>query len=488
MPASARPDVAAPPGGGLRPPEAAAPPRGPAARRPAGPLVARGVRSWAPVLVGCVVLAAVSLLLPGRPTYDPLAWLIWGREIAHGTLSTAGGPSWKPLPVVFTTPFSLAGDAAAPDLWLIVARAGGLLGVVMGYRLGARLAGPVAGIIAALGIFCSEGFVFHAWRGNSEGLLVGLSLWAVERHLDGRRASAFVLGFAAALLRPEVWPFWGLYGVWLFVREPRRRVLVAACFAAVPLAWLGPEYLGSGDFLRAANRALEPNLDSPAYASFPALEVLRQSLALLPAVIAAGAIAAFAAAVRRRRDEHDHVVLVLAAMAGALLLAVAVMTQIGFSGNLRYVLLPIALLCVLAGAGWVEAVRAAGRRAGVLAAVALAALGLAGAAHAGARAVQDADDQAQAVRREADLDTDLASAVARAGGERALARCGPVFTGRFQVPIVAWTLHLRLRDVDIFPLPPGGTAAPSEGALARDPRFEVVARSARWTIGRACAG
>ena len=35
------------------------------------------------------------------------------------------------------------------------------------------------------------------------------------------------------------------------------------------------------------------------------------------------------------------------------------MTQAGFAGNLRYVALPAALVCVLAGAGWVWLVKAA---------------------------------------------------------------------------------------------------------------------------------
>src|SRR4051794_23585210 len=234
-------------------------------------------RSWQLMLGGCVLLAVLSLLLPGEPTYDPTSWIIWGREIAEGTLSTTRGPSWKPLPVLFTTPFSLFGDDAAPQLWLVVARAGGLLGIVMGYRLAARLAGRSAGVIAAVAILASEGYVYNAWRGNSEGLLVGLTLWAVERHLDGRRTWAFVLGFGAALLRPEVWPFWGLYGLHLAWREPHRRALVGALFAAIPVAWFLPEYLGSGDFLRAAARARQPRLDSAAYADFPALEVLRRA-------------------------------------------------------------------------------------------------------------------------------------------------------------------------------------------------------------------
>ena len=58
------------------------------------------------------------------------------------------------------------------------------------------------------------------FRGTSEPMLVGLALWAVDRHLDGRRGTAFVLGVGAALIRPEAWPFIGLYGLWLWRREP----------------------------------------------------------------------------------------------------------------------------------------------------------------------------------------------------------------------------------------------------------------------------
>ena len=115
------------------------------------------------------------------------------------------------------------------------------------------------------------------WRGNSEGILVALCLLAVERHLDGRRADAFLLGFGAALLRPEVWPFFGLYGLWLAWVEPRRRLLVLGAFAANGVLWFAPEYWGSGDWLRAANRAHQPNPDSAAFADRPFLEVFRRS-------------------------------------------------------------------------------------------------------------------------------------------------------------------------------------------------------------------
>jgi hypothetical protein len=98
----------------------------------------------AKLLAACVALAALSLLLPSEPSYDPFTWLVWGREIAHGELDTTGGSSWKPLPAVFTTlfaPLSKVDDAIPVALWMLVARTGALLALALAFRLAARLAG-----------------------------------------------------------------------------------------------------------------------------------------------------------------------------------------------------------------------------------------------------------------------------------------------------------------------------------------------------------
>ena len=108
------------------------------------------------LIAGCLAVAAVSLHFLSAPTYDPWSWIVWGREILHGDLVTLEGPSWKPFPVLFTTPFALFGDDTAPSLWLVVARAGGLLAFAMAYRLGARLAGPWAGAIATVAPFAVD--------------------------------------------------------------------------------------------------------------------------------------------------------------------------------------------------------------------------------------------------------------------------------------------------------------------------------------------
>jgi hypothetical protein len=438
-----------------------------------------------PLLVlACLLLAALAQMLPAGPTYDPWAWIIWGREITEWDLDTRTGPSWKPLPVLFTTPFALTGDRAAPELWLIVAQAGGLLAFAFTYRLAARLAGPPAGVIAAGGLVLADEFIRNFARGNSEGLLVGLCLWAVERHLDGHRRDAFLLGVAAGLLRPELWPFLLLYGLWLMWTEPGWRVLVVVSGVVTLLLWFVPEYAGSGDFMRAASRAREPNPDSAAFADYPFLETFRRSGAVLMIPLLLGAVIAMA----RAWLDRDRLRLALGAMAAALMVAVAAMTQAGFAGNLRYVALPAALVCVLAGAGWVDLVRAAARRFGRTPGFAVA---VALAAAAAPFVVADADKLAfdlDVVRAESELYDRLPPIVAKAGGAEALLECGPVYAPPFEVQAVAWAMHVHSAQVGVFASPPGTVLAGHFSALGHDPRFPEITKNRRWFVGRNCGG
>jgi hypothetical protein len=447
-------------------------------------------RMW-PLVLGCLALAALSLLTPSAPTYDPWAWIIWGREIVHWDLVTTGGPSWKPLPVLFTAPFALVGDDAAPALWLVIARAGGLLAFVMAFRLAARLAGPWAGLISAASLFLADEFIRNFVRGNSEGLLVGLVLWAVERHLDGRRIDAFLLGFGAALLRPEIWPFWGAYGLWLLWTHRSWGTLwiVGGSGVAALILWFLPEYLGSGDWMRAASRAREPNPDSAAFASSPFVEVFRRSASILSPPVYAGAVIATLFAVQaRRRDFTGRLTLTLGVIGTVLMIAVGLMTEAGFAGNLRYVALPAAMLCILAGAGWVWAVRVARERWGGWAAGAAAVLIV-----AVSLPFLAADRSALAYQwgrqlREADLyGPNLRWAIERAGGQERLKQCGQVYTGIFQVPSVAWYLHLHINEIGIFPEGPGTTLATRFSPLSVDPRYPTFAETNKWLIGTSCS-
>jgi hypothetical protein len=306
--------------------------------------------------VVCVALAALSAaIFPTVPSYDPWSWIVWGRELLnpHLGFSTGGGPSWKPLPVIFTTVYGLFGGAA-PTLWVITARAGGLLSLVAAYRLAGRLTrgpawtGAVAGVLAAGGIAVTQQWAYYMFRGTSEPMLVGFSLWAVDRHLSGRRGSAFLLGVAAALIRPEAWPFIAIYGIWLWLREPRLRPLVLAGWLSIPVLWFVPPWISSGDPLLASVHAKDYNGH---LGNHPFLEVLRRGadLQILPSLV----FAIIGVAIAWFKDRDRLMVGMAAAAAGWWVLVVA-MTLDGYPGLERFYLPAAGLICVLGGAGVVR--------------------------------------------------------------------------------------------------------------------------------------
>jgi hypothetical protein len=141
------------------------------------------------------------------------------------------------------------------------------------------------------------------------------------------------------------------------------------------------------------------------------------------------------------------------AVVGALLLGgllwvveVAIMTSDGFSGNIRYLVMPAAVVWLLAGIGAGWAVRALlGRRVatGLPAVVVAVAAGLAFAGPTLPRVPTDVEE----VTYQARLNDKLAGLVARAGGAERVRACGDVYTGPFQVPVVAWYMHLHTTQV-----------------------------------------
>src|SRR3954468_21686002 len=206
------------------------------------------------IVLGCVVLAALSLILPSPPGKDPWSWIIWGREVAHLDLDTMSGSSWKPLPVLFTTVFSLFGHDVAPGLWLVVVRAGALLAVVFAYRVAARYVGIVGGVVAGVGVALAA-WPRYVAQGNVEPLSAALVLAAVDRHLNGHRHQTMLLGALAALGRPELWPFLALYVLFVFFRRGTRKPVAIVLLLVVPALWLGGDYWGSGAPFHGSRRA-----------------------------------------------------------------------------------------------------------------------------------------------------------------------------------------------------------------------------------------
>jgi hypothetical protein len=445
---------------------------------------ARATGRIAPLVLGALALAALSLLRPWALAFDPNAWLVWGRDTLHLALDTSPGPSWKPLPVVFTAPFALI-PGAAPALWMIVARAGGLLALAGAWALAERLAGRWAGLAAATTMALSPWWLFNTALGNSEGLLAAAVVWAVVAELEGRHRTAVLLGTAAALLRPEVWPFLGLYGLWLWFRDPATRGVLIGCGIAVPLLWFGPDALGAGGALGASKAARgTPSPGSAGLESVPALALLKDTVHMMtwPALAAAvlATILGPRAVTRGSAAAGGRIIRFLAAGALAWVAIVAVMTQAGYAGNPRYLVAAAAIGCALAGVGAVSLARAARGGAPLGAAVLLAAV-----LAASVGTLEDQFDQLRVRPRAADT---FDGVIAAAGGRDALLRCGPLRSGIGSRSYVAWKLDIPMRGLGARPSAPGvvirsrsfyGNALepplePGHHVLAQDFHWQVV--------------
>jgi hypothetical protein len=467
------------------------------------------------VIAGCLAVSALTLLFPSTPTYDPWAWILWGREILHLDLETEGGPSWKPFPIFFTVPFSIFGQDLAPYLWLWVARAGGLLGCVMAYRManrfvGGSVYGMLAGASAFAALLSSNKYVRDAALGNSEPILAAVVLWGFERHLDGRRDHALYLGVAAALLRPEAWPFLALYGLWLWIYEPRLRIRLVAFAALIPAVWFLPEWWGAGEPFRAGSRANAPNPGSAAFAASPAFELFKRFAESTVAPVEAGTLVAVGVAAvawfRRRgsmpasgRLRHRQgAVLALAALGFSWFALVAVMTEAGFAGNQRYLMVTTAAVSVLGGVGavrllqgveWLGARWSGKPRTGAIAAGAALFAGL---AIASPTIIAKADNTGRVqggIEHEAYLWHDLKALIDENGGKERLLACGGVFSGPFQTQMVAYELGIHGINVGWKVTPPPGVAFRTrtvpDGPLVTKPtddRYRLVDQQGKWRL------
>ena len=461
------------------------------------------------ITAGCVALAAISLLGPSQPSYDPWAWLVWGREIAHLSLDTTSGPSWKPLPVVFTTlfaPFSGLDDRIPPAMWIVVARTGGLLAVVLAFRVAARLAGGpsvrqwTAGTVAAAALLLTPEWFRYLVHGNEVPLAIALALAAVDRHLDGARRSAFVLGALVCLARPELFGFLALYGAYLWWTEPGRHTLVGATAILVPAAWLLPSWIGAGNPFSAGNQARSEPSWSLSLAPEPWREALSVAQQQAPLVIQVLALVAVGAALARRRPgspgpERPGAVVAVGAFALTVVALYVAMTEAGFSGNARYVLPAIAAIAVLGGVGAAVAGDLLARAAGVRhpAAVAVAGIVLLLPATSEIRAHLRATraETGEALERSR-LHSRLDGAV-REVGERFVLLFGPPTVNRSFQTHLAWDLQLRLGDVHgsrgrglVFRAP----VRPVAGVVRVYPRARkrlLIARFGPWTVSERSA-
>jgi hypothetical protein len=415
------------------------------------------------------VAALSALVIAPAPSYDPWAWLLWGREIAHGTLSTAEGPAFKPLTVAVTTALAPLGEAA-PAVWVIVARAGTVVAIVLAFRLGREMGGAVAGAAAAMAVAFTGDLIGYSAAGAEPGWTIALALAGILAWRADRPRAALACGVACALLRVEAWPFLLAFGIVLWRRRPQDRALLVACAVAVPALWFVPEWLGSGDVLRSGSRARMPNPGQPATESVPALAALREAAALLLVPLWVGVL--FAPRAARP--------LLFAGLAWIAI--VAIMAQAGFSGEPRYSLPGGALVAVAGAAGLVAATR--DRRA--LAAVAAVLLLV-----AAVPKLADLPDLRRDQAYQRGLAADLSAAIDVAGGRAALLACGRPYVGDLRGPLLAYHLDVEKQRVQFDPRPPGAVfrsriapGAPVEPVVSS--AFTPRAQAGRWTVLTAC--
>ena len=503
---------------------------GPPARR-------RGMGGVYLAIIALAVLAgALSLRLPSTPNYDPWVWLIWGREIVHGQLSTTGGPTLKPLAMVFTTIVAPFGSAA-PNMWVAIARAGGLTALALTFLLTARLSRSVivgrvpgagwalpglAGLGAAAGLFVLPQFVYVVAQGYSEGVLLSVVLLAVLRHLDGAPRQTQLLLFAASLDRPEMWPPFILYGLWQWRIDRRARPMIICLAAAIPVIWLVPDLIGSGSLLRGAEYASYPRGAGTSSCPFctevtsyewPLIRTpyrIGVLLALVPGMVelvraarrGRGVAAAPTAAPQAtdRADRRLDIAVCLLLVAGlGLFVEDAVLTELKFSGNGRYLFAGACLLIIVAMVGWARIVACAfmvaarwrGRVVAAACAGVMTAIAAAAVAPSAVHAVGGLSSTWSGLRFQARLRGGLDLAVRQAGGAATLRACGTVQTNPQLAPIVAWTLHetIGASEATRGPVIIRGRADADAAAEPKIPHgrgWHVVARSQTITIATRC--
>jgi hypothetical protein len=457
----------------------------------------------AAVLAGCSVLALVSLVaIPSTITFDPLTWATWAREIVHLNLNTNGGPAWKPLPVVVDVIFAPFGSLSK-WVWLAVARAGALLGVAMAYRLAKRLAGTWAGLAAAAGFLLSESLLeYLAPLGMSEPLLAGLALLAIERHLDDHLAQAYALIYACLLLRPETFPFFAGYSVFLWRRSRAARPWVVVLTALLPVFWLLPDYLATGNALRSSQRAAMPTQGGPLLTGHPALAVIESAFNAVVLPVVVGAVFAMAlAGVRWWRRREEPVLAALSLLCLGWLIVVALETQAHFgSGDQRYLIVSYALACVLAGVGWTRVValvadRLAGRAWAPTAVIVVVALA---SAPFVVQRLQELSGDVGEVPYQAHKYGELQSLIDHAGRRRQILACGPVSSDIYQMPALAWDLGIHQSQIVIATatsnVPTKGTVfrtrttrgSPVVPPVLGSADFRVVATTDQWQLLSTC--
>ena len=427
-----------------------------------------------------LVSAVLTLWARTRPSYDAYGWMTWGHETLHLSLNLGGAPSWKPVPFLFTVPYALAGHYQL-WLWMITATAVALGGPVFAARIAYRLVGGsalrldpdpirryapwVAALVAAAGVLGIEDYFHYILSSQSDPMIVTFTLAAIDMCLIGRYRWTLLFGVLAALGRPEVWPFLGLFGLWAWFKLPSMRWMLLAGAAVVLFMWFGIPTITNGRPDIAGQLAQGSPRELHSNRLVGTLGRVHEIL-YLPFWIAA-AIAAAIALLRRNW-------VVLAMAAGVVVWAIVeiAFAYHGWPALPRYVFEAGGVVAVLAGVavGWlmVEGTRVdrgvrLPRWSGAVAAAVLVATMIPGAIHR--VRVEHADLTAQHARtHEISL---LASVTDALGGVHHILDCGQPVTDVEYASTLAWIYRIDVGSV-------GGFQQHVEGAELANPALPKV--------------
>jgi hypothetical protein len=298
-------------------------------------------------------LLAWALVGRGLANYDTLYALVWGRDLAHGTLpdyDVSLAPTPHPLATLVGAILTPLGASGAIGATLVLAFVWlGALGWIT-YRLGAEWINPAAGVLAAAIVLTRRPVLDFGSRAYVDIPYLVLVLGALLIETRRPRAGAPVLALLAlaGLIRPEAWLFSVAYLVYLWlngVRDPR----LVALAAAAPILWALSDLVVTGDPLHSltGTRDTAQRLDRitgldevPTTVPRRIGEILRE-----PVLFGAAGGGLLALAYLRKR-------VAVGAAAGVIaLLAFCVLAAAGLPILGRYLLAPSVILAVFAGAG-----------------------------------------------------------------------------------------------------------------------------------------
>jgi len=443
------------------------------------PWTLRAYVSEHPWLSVGVIVVAISAALTAwartRPSYDAYGWLVWGHQTLHLNLDLGGAPSWKPLPFLFTVPYALFGHYQL-WLWMLTATSVALAGPVFAGRIAFRLTGPselrndpvavrryapwASAFVAGAAVLGLEDYLHYILSSQSDPMLVTFVLAAIDMFLIGRYRWTLVFGVLAALGRPEVFPFVGLFMLWAWFKVPKMRWMLVAGAAVIVFMWFGIPTITngrpniSGELAKASPRELHSDRFFGTIGRFHELQYLPLWIAALIAVVLA--------VVRR-----NWVVLALAVGAAAWVVVEIAFAYHGWPALPRYMFEAAAVAGVLAGVavGWLllEGARIGHGWAGVVVVAVLVLVSLPGARDR--LRVEHADLVHEHARTH--QITLLSSVTNAIGGAHHVLDCGQPVTDVGSVSTLAWLYHVDVGSV-------GGFQQHVEGAELANPSIPKV--------------